>query len=230
MSHDLHLPPWISFIFDINKVGSYFRAAAYYRTLNRLLQRFVPARLVQVRKDHWQMTREKAMRRWQMRGKRSDLVTRITDPDSGITLHEFIANSTTLAISGSDTTSTVLSGVMYYLVKNPEKLRKLEQEVRSTFSSEEEINITTVNGLSYMLACPDEAMRIYPPVAGNLPHRTRIPEQMACGFVPADVYPEVFATMLLTDRGRRPFPSSTMPCAIRPSISPNPTSSFQNVG
>jgi cytochrome P450 len=41
--------------------------------------------------------------------------------------------------------------------------------VRSTFSSEKEINFVSVNQLSYMLACLNEALRMYPPVANGLP-------------------------------------------------------------
>lgn len=79
------------------------------------------------------------------------------------------ANSSTLIIAGSETTATALAGITYLLVTNPEVLAKLTHEVRSAFASEDEITITSAAQLTYMLACLDEALRMYPPVAIGLP-------------------------------------------------------------
>jgi cytochrome P450 len=74
-----------------------------------------------------------------------------------------------LFIAGSETTATLLCGVTYLLLSNPEILKKLAHEVRSGFASEDEITMTSVSKLSYMLACLDEAMRVYPPIPSVLP-------------------------------------------------------------
>jgi cytochrome P450 len=58
------------------------------------------------------------------------------------------------------------------LLRNPEAYEKLKHEIRSTFQSQEEINMTSVNKLTYMLACLDEALRMYPPIANGLPRVT----------------------------------------------------------
>ena len=52
---------------------------------------------------------------------------------------------------------------------NPGAHEKLKEEVRTVFQSQEEINLISVNKLPYMLACLDEAMRMYPPIANGLP-------------------------------------------------------------
>jgi hypothetical protein len=59
--------------------------------------------------------------------------------------------------------------VTYLLLTNPETLHKLTAEVRSTFKNEDEITLVSVNQLTYMLACLDEALRMYPPIAVGLP-------------------------------------------------------------
>jgi cytochrome P450 len=82
---------------------------------------------------------------------------------------KLISNAEILIIGGSETTATLLSGVTYLLLKNPGAYRTLTGEVRSTFNSEEEINLVSVTKLRYMLACLDEALRMYPPVANGLP-------------------------------------------------------------
>jgi cytochrome P450 len=78
-------------------------------------------------------------------------------------------NASILIIAGSETTATLLSGAVFLLTTNPEALKKLEHEVRSTFKNDSEITLTSVSSLHYMLACLDESLRCYPPVSGALP-------------------------------------------------------------
>lgn len=81
------------------------------------------------------------------------------------------ANAGLLVVAGAETTATLLSGITYLLLKNPEALSRLAEEVRSTFKSEDEITLLSVSRLHYMLACLDEALRCYPPVAIGFPRQ-----------------------------------------------------------
>lgn len=66
---------------------------------------------------------------------------------------------------------------MYYLVRNPEKLETLKNEIRGAFNGVGEIvsgkQLTECN---YLKACIDEAMRLAPPVPGLLPREVTAPE------------------------------------------------------
>lgn len=76
----------------------------------------------------------------------------------------------------------------YLLLKNPETLKKLREEVRQSFKSEDEITFNSTNNLPYLKACIDEALRLYPPTAGGLPRR--VPEggaTIAGSYVPEKV-------------------------------------------
>ncbi|KXX75958.1 Isotrichodermin C-15 hydroxylase [Madurella mycetomatis] len=86
----------------------------------------------------------------------------------GIDDDRLVSNAGILVAAGSETTATILSGATYLLLSNPEVLEKLQHEVRSSFSSPEEITILSVNRLPYMIACLSEALRLYPPVTGGL--------------------------------------------------------------
>lgn len=86
-----------------------------------------------------------------------------------MTFDKLKANCGILIIGGSETTATLLSGVTYFLLTNPEPMRKLTEEIRSSFKSESEIDFVSVNNLPYLLACLDEALRMYPPVPIGLP-------------------------------------------------------------
>jgi cytochrome P450 len=48
-------------------------------------------------------------------------------------------------------------------------MKKLTSEIRGAFKSEDEIDFVSVSTLPYLLACLDEALRIYPPVPIGLP-------------------------------------------------------------
>ena len=73
-----------------------------------------------------------------------------------------------LIAAGAETTASLLSGVTYHLLMNPSVLAKLTDEVRNAFETESEINMISVNSLEYLLAVLNEALRIFPPVPGNL--------------------------------------------------------------
>ena len=84
-------------------------------------------------------------------------------------MDKLVANASILTIAGSETTATLLSGAVYLLPQNPDALAKLTHEVRSAFKDDSEITLTSVGGLTYMLACLNECLRMYPPVPGSLP-------------------------------------------------------------
>lgn len=123
------------------------------------------------------------------------------------------SNSSILIIGGSETTATLLSGVTFFLLTNPDALRRVTDEVRSAFESEDDINFTTVNDLPYMLACLNEGLRMYPPVPVGLPRLTPKGGAKICGYyVPEGVcfYPwAILRLNFLTDRFRRPSLAST---------------------
>lgn len=71
--------------------------------------------------------------------------------------------------AGSETTATCLSCITYYLVRNPEICRKLQEEVWSAFESYDEINAKSTSSLKYLNAVCLEGMRIYAPLPFALP-------------------------------------------------------------
>ena len=115
------------------------------------------------------MTVAKVRARQARKSERADFLGGFLEPGADASDEEMIATARLLIIAGSETTATLLSGVTYLLVKNPRVLKKLVDEVRSTFNSESEIDLVGANKLRYMLACLDEAMRMYPPVPATFP-------------------------------------------------------------
>ena len=80
-----------------------------------------------------------------------------------MSIEELQETCVSLMIAGSETTATLLSGVVYHLLKNPPILERLVEEIRTTFETEESINMLSVGDLKYELAVLQEALRIFPP-------------------------------------------------------------------
>lgn len=90
------------------------------------------------------------------------------DPTTMMSKEEITATFEVLLIAGSETTSTLLSGVTYELLKNPNVLKKLVAEIRGAFAHSHDITLASVNNLTYQLAVLNEALRIMPPIATAL--------------------------------------------------------------
>jgi hypothetical protein len=107
-------------------------------------------------------------KRIQQGTKRPDFMSRVLennrDDGTGITRGEIDATSVILVVAGAETTATLLSGAVYFLLRNPDKLEKLRQEVDAKFRRAEEITIQKVSQMPYLLAVLEETLRVYPPV------------------------------------------------------------------
>ncbi|OTB03603.1 hypothetical protein M426DRAFT_321523 [Hypoxylon sp. CI-4A] len=120
------------------------------------------------RKKHMSYASDMVRKRMELEIERPDFIEGLLKSKE-VTDKEVFTNAPVLIFAGSETTATLLCGAVYSLGSNPEVLAKLNHEVRSAFQSEDEITLMTVNRLSYMLACIDESLRHYPPVAVGLP-------------------------------------------------------------
>ncbi|KAI0116322.1 cytochrome p450 monooxygenase [Nemania sp. FL0031] len=160
--------PWVEAIGDNLKDNS----------LMRVFTQFVPPSLVyrlfklgvfKGRKKHIGYTKDKIRARIEMTAERPDFIEGLLKKRDALSLEEIELNAAVLVLAGSETTATLLSGAVYLLGMYPDVLEKVVREVRTAFKSEDEIDLLSVSGLSYMLACLNETFRLYPPVPIGLP-------------------------------------------------------------
>ncbi|KAL6897582.1 cytochrome P450 [Trichoderma evansii] len=88
------------------------------------------------------------------------------DPDTGAELSpiELATETALLVVAGSDTTSASMAGVAHYLTGSSSTYRKAAEEVRTTFSSLDEIVFgPKLNSCAYLRAVIDETLRMSPP-------------------------------------------------------------------
>jgi cytochrome P450 len=71
-------------------------------------------------------------------------------------------------IAGSETSTTLLSGCIFYLCKNHRILSQLVHEIRSTFQKAEVITCRSSATPPYLAAVIEESLRIYPLFVTNL--------------------------------------------------------------
>lgn len=167
------LHPWVSYLFSNFKAVTFITAARRFPLFSRLLLRMIPQKAVQQRTQHYQFSKEKVLKRMRAKTDRKDFMSNVLshndDAATGMSTEEIISTFAILLVAGSETTATLLSVTTYYLLKNPQTMKKLVDEIRGTFQNEEDITMVSVNGLKYQLAVLDEALRIHPPTPAGSP-------------------------------------------------------------
>lgn len=215
--------PWVELFFKMARAGTALQALSMFPRVRELLLKLVPGSVRAEATKHEVLSHAKLQRRMEGGKERPDLINGLiarkeewvcSQPSEvifdicgwtlmltcyqNITDEQIAANAGILVIAGSETTATLLAGVTYYLMKNPDVLKKVNDEVRSTFKSEDEITFTSINELPYMIACLTEGLRIYPPVAAGLPRV--VPEGGATigdTFVPEEVCSDSISSLAM---------------------------------
>ncbi|KAE8351605.1 cytochrome P450 [Aspergillus coremiiformis] len=167
-----HYHPWVKIIFDGIRFGIWQRCAKFWPWLSPAIQMFIPDSIRHRRVELTQLSREKAEYRKTIHDGRNDFVANLLKPDSGVTDPEYQSTVQALIVAGSETTASLLSGLTFHLLSNPEKLQKAMKEVRREFDAADQISFVSVNRLPYLLACLNEAFRVYPPVVDGFPRNT----------------------------------------------------------
>lgn len=123
---------------------------------------------------------------------------------------DLMGNADTLILAGSETTSTGLTGLTWYLLKNPTCLAALTTELRSAFTTLDQITSDTTAPLPYLNACIEEGLRLFPPAAFALPRDS--PGAVIDGhYVPAGVVVGVENYAMHTDPRNWVAPMSFRP-------------------
>ncbi|KAI1811604.1 cytochrome p450 monooxygenase [Poronia punctata] len=178
--------PWVK------AITSNLKDLASIRALQQYLPSSVIFKLMQLglfkgRRSHLAHTKALVKSRMEVKEPRPDFIEGLLKKKDVLTVGELEINAQLLTLAGSETTATLLSGALFLLGSHPDVLDKLVKEVRTFFRNEDEINLVSVNGLNYMLACLNEAFRLYPPVPIGLPRV--VPEggfKIAGNWVPQD--------------------------------------------
>ncbi|KAK0375357.1 cytochrome P450 [Colletotrichum limetticola] len=177
--------PWVDLIFKSIKNMAMLTSFRRLPWLKPLLMLTLPRELMGKYAQNRELSREKLRKRLELGKSRPDFVdAMIRKSESAgqvcrklvanisiqaMSFEEMTSNAMVLIIAGSETTATLLTAATYFLATNPYVLAKLNDEVRSAFTTEDEIDMLSVQNLPYLLAVLDESLRMFPPVPGPSP-------------------------------------------------------------
>lgn len=91
---------------------------------------------------------------------------------------EIVAEVSIMMNAGSATTAIAMTNVLYQLLKNPELMKKVVEEIDAALEDDDESDDTgtiaydKVKHLPYLRACLDESLRLFPPTPHGLPRET----------------------------------------------------------
>ena len=87
--------------------------------------------------------------------------------EEGLSKGEMHSNAVLFMLAGTETTATELSGLTFHLLKNPDKMKKVAEEIRSSFTNNDQITLDTLRRRPYLNACIVEGLRLYPPAPAS---------------------------------------------------------------
>ncbi|QPC65684.1 hypothetical protein HYE67_007915 [Fusarium culmorum] len=165
--------PWVDLIFQSMKNMTFLISSRRLSWIGPLFMMTVPRSLRTKLAENQELSRQKVRKRLDLGTERPDFMDAMLRKsealDMPISFEELTSNSFILIIAGSETTATLMSAATYFLATHPECLAKLNDEVRSAFLSEEQIDMLSVGELKYLSAVLDESLRLYPPAPGPAP-------------------------------------------------------------
>ncbi|XP_074539668.1 cytochrome P450 3A30-like [Halichoeres trimaculatus] len=79
--------------------------------------------------------------------------------------HEIISQVTMFVFAGYETSATTLCFLAYTLAKNPEVMKRLQQEIDATFPDKGPVQYEALMQMEYLDCVVNECLRLYPPAA-----------------------------------------------------------------
>ncbi|KAL1369022.1 cytochrome P450 76T24-like [Arachis hypogaea] len=93
-------------------------------------------------------------------------------------LHLFLV----LLVAGVDTTSITIEWAMAELLRNPEKLEKVRNELQHVLGKNEQLEEKHISKLPFLKAVVKETFRLHPPAPLLVPHKAQEDVEL-CGFI-----------------------------------------------
>ncbi|PVH91509.1 benzoate 4-monooxygenase cytochrome P450 [Periconia macrospinosa] len=165
---------WIAIVLASMGQASFSDTLARFPLLGKIYMYVRPGwwrNLTEGSKTHERYTLDLLHKRVNAKTDRKDFMTSILDnrEEYNISDVQLAAHASDFVIAGSETTATCLATIMYYILHDSKIEENMRNEIRSSFTTYEEITANTAAKLPYVHAVCLEALRIYVPLPLGLP-------------------------------------------------------------
>lgn len=159
--------PWTETVIAGFEAGMLISSIRRYVPLTLAL-RLVPRKMMEKRDAHFAFAKAKVGERMSRGpGERPDFLSYImkhgSDDQDGpsITPEHIQPNAAVIVLAGGHTTSTLLSSAVYLLLKRPDAMKRVTDEVRTALAHDADISFAVVSTrLPFMLAVLQESLRL----------------------------------------------------------------------
>lgn len=165
-------PSWLQVInqFKVTMIKVAFR---YYGSAHAILDLVTPKAALAGLMQVWRNIEEKLSERLAMSTYGPDVVSHIVtvnqaSSDSYMSQAEIEINILSLMVAGTESVTTILTGVTNYLLREPIKLQRLVHEIRSAFPLDSDITGASVSHQPYLNAVLQEGMRLCPTIPDGM--------------------------------------------------------------
>lgn len=160
--------PWIQTVSQF-KAATIVVSAKFYPWLYAVLMAITPSSALNEVMEMWRITEQKVRERIAVGSNRPDIIGQLLESEKDPTLEsmgreEMEVNAMMLVAAGSESVTTVLSGLLNYLLRNPEDLATATREIRTAFGSAKEIAGPKLKQLPILNATLNEGMRLCPTI------------------------------------------------------------------
>lgn len=160
--------PWIQTVSQFKAVTVVI-SAKFYPWLYAVLMAITPSSALNEVMEMWRITEQKVRQRTTGGSDRPDIIGHLLacekDPAlESMSREEMEVNAMMLVAAGSESVTTVLTGLLNYLLRNPDDLAAITDEVRAAFRSGDEIAGPRLKQLPILNAALNEGMRLCPTI------------------------------------------------------------------
>lgn len=155
---------WVGMLVYSLKAKVQMAACRFYPWLFDLLVKTTPKSSQAGMIKHMKTTSEKVQKRLNTKVDRPDFLQHLQKSKEGLTDKEIELNAMTLIFAGSHTLQTAITGITYFLLRDPKTLNVVTKEIRGAFKAESDINMRSLQGLPMLNAAMQEGIRLASPV------------------------------------------------------------------
>jgi cytochrome P450 len=146
------------------KAAIMMTASKYYPWFHKLMSKKISKESIIKQKNYFAFAKQQVRKRLDSEKERPDFVSQLSKSQQGLSDQEIIATASIIIIAGSNSLTTTLSGTTNYLLRNPQVLDTLKDELRLSFKKECDMTVQALQQLPYLNAVIEEGLRMITPV------------------------------------------------------------------